>query len=121
MNSEGTGEGVDLIEIDQSLWETDNSKNGKMTSIAEKLIDQLSSSQNVTMDKITTNETEGELSMLKSWLSCNRSCFSLADICKMPSLSKKVRELLMPYITSIKSDSTTVTGSKVLLETLSSV
>ena len=59
-----------------------------------------------------------EQDLLKTWVSCNRPCFALSNICKVPSARKALITALKPYKKEIEASAVLFAGGKVLFEEL---
>ena len=95
-DTEGEGEGEEIIEIDNSLFI--ENINGP-TRFAVQLIQYLQ-----------------EQNLLKIWISCNRPCFALVSILKVPSARKIALTALKMYKKEIEISAKLHTGGKILLE-----
>lgn len=60
-----------------------------------------------------------EAGRISDWISCNRGCFSLAAICKVPSACKATQTALGPYKSELVAAAASHAGGKLLLECMS--
>ena len=67
-------------------------------------------------------QQQEEVGLVKSWVSRNRPCLTLADICHVPSAKKDALSLLMPFKTDIEQNASSTeghtSGAKILLEAI---
>ena len=95
-DTEGEGESEEIIEIDNSLFI--ENINGP-TRFAVQLIQYLQ-----------------DQNLLKIWITCNRPCFALVNILKVPSARKIALTALKMYKKEIEISAKLHTGGKILLE-----
>jgi hypothetical protein len=109
------------VAVDFSLWDSTNTDASKSASIpttpcAEGLA--------VTLVSLLAQQEDENTGLLKSWVSCNRPCLALADICHVPSAKTAALSLLEAYRGDLERAASSseghTAGAKILLETISS-
>ena len=95
---EAVAEAVEGETVDTALWVVEE---GSSSRFALKLLQYLQQED-----------------LLKTWISCNRSCFALANICKVPSARKAALAALKPFKKEIDANAASHAGGKVLFESM---